>query len=127
MKKEKEMEQFNIGQRLYDLRIERDIQQGELARALNMNQSVLNRIERGTRPARDCEVRDMAIYFHVSADLLLGLPVSRTPGLHLTPGEHTLITRFRALDKRGQSNVAETAKREYDFLQSRGGKAQEEA
>lgn len=126
MKKEQEMEEFNIGQRLYDLRIERDIQQGELARALKMNQSVLNRIERGTRPARDFEVRDMALYFHVSADQLLGLPVKQALGIHLTPGEHTLISRYRALDERGRSNVAETAKREYDFLQGREG-AQEEA
>ena len=46
-----ENENCNIGQRIYDLRIEHDIQQGELARAIHLHQSVLNRIERGLRPA----------------------------------------------------------------------------
>lgn len=65
-----------IGRRIYDLRIERDIQQGELANAVHIHQSVLNRIEKGSRPARDTEIRDIALYFDVSADMLLGLPHS---------------------------------------------------
>lgn len=63
-----------IGRRIYDLRIERDIQQGELANAVHIHQSVLNRIEKGSRPARDAEIRDIALYFGVSADTLLGIP-----------------------------------------------------
>jgi len=66
----------NIGQRIYDLRIERDIQQGELARAVHLHQSVLNRIEKGLRPARDDEIRRIALHFGVSADYLLDLPNS---------------------------------------------------
>lgn len=62
-----------IGRRIYDLRIERDIQQGELANAVHIHQSVLNRIEKGSRPARDTEIRDIALYFGVSADTLLGI------------------------------------------------------
>ncbi len=64
-----------IGQRIYDLRIEHDIQQGELAKAIGLHQSVLNRIEKGTRPARDLEISALAAYFQVSSDYLLGIDI----------------------------------------------------
>ena len=63
-----------IGQRIYDLRIERDIQQGELANAIGLHQSVLNRIEKGSRPARDIEIAAIASFLQVSSDYLLDLP-----------------------------------------------------
>ena len=65
-----------IGQKIYDLRIEHDIQQGELAKAIGLHQSVLNRIEKGTRPARDCEISALASYFQVSSDYLLGINIT---------------------------------------------------
>ena len=106
----------NIGQRIYDLRVERDIAQGTLADAVHLHQSVLNRIEKGTRPARDREVRDIALYFGVSADELLGLPPRQTDELRLTPIERHLLEKFRFLDRRGQSMVRHTIENEYDFL-----------
>ncbi len=114
----------NIGQRIYDLRIEQDIQQGELARAIHLHQSVLNRIEKGLRPARDEEIRLIALHFGVSADYLLGLPApgqSKIPvSANLTPAgqtitneqEFTLLKKFRALDERGKRAVMDTAERE---------------
>lgn len=63
----------SIGQRIFDLRVERDVQQGELARAVGLHQSVLNRIEKGTRPAKAAEIRELALTFDVSADMLLCL------------------------------------------------------
>ena len=113
-----ENNETNIGRRIYDLRIERDINQGELANAIHLNQSVLNRIEKGTRPARDQEVRDLALFFHVSADTLLGLPTIAAPQPQLTTDEHRLLTHYRALDERGKLNVAETARREFGYLQA---------
>ncbi len=81
-----------IGQRIYDLRIEHDIQQGELAKAIGLHQSVLNRIEKGTRPARDLEISALATYFQVSSDYLLGInirpaasPTSSSPSTATTP------------------------------------------
>lgn len=106
----------NIGQRIYDLRVERDIAQGTLADAVHLHQSVLNRIEKGTRPARDREVRDIALFFGVSADELLGLPPRQTDELRLTPIERHLLEKFRFLDRRGQSMVRHTIENEYDFL-----------
>lgn len=87
----------NIGQRIYDLRVERDIAQGTLADAVHLHQSVLNRIEKGTRPARDREVRDIALYFGVSADELLGMPPRAADDAHLSPLERHLLEKFRFL------------------------------
>ena len=62
-----------IGQRIYDLRIEHDVQQGELSKAIGLHQSVLNRIEKGSRPARDTEIISISRYFNVCTDYLLGI------------------------------------------------------
>lgn len=119
----------NIGQRIYDLRIERDIQQGELAKAIHIHQSVLNRIEKGTRPARDSEICALASFFKVSADNLLGLttvsPVSSVSSIETISSpalkaksatEAELLTKFRILDRRGQQTVLNALRNEYDFI-----------
>lgn len=54
------------------LREAKDMNQTELAKALEINRSVLNRIELGTRPIRDDELKKIANYFHVSTDYILG-------------------------------------------------------
>lgn len=115
-----------IGRRIYNLRVEQDVQQVELARAIRMHQSVLNRIEHGTRPARDNEIRDLAKFFAVSADFLLGIELhhSKIEQLNSTdstsillsnPAELELIKKYRALDERGKLSVMDTIKREYTF------------
>ena len=138
-------EPTNIGRRIYDLRIERDVQQRELAKAIHLHQSVLNRIEKGTRPARDAEIRAIALFFHVSADDLLGMasvPESSpdderlgpsvsecttgydTSPTHppasrkrISPEEHDLIEKYRELDNRGQTTVRHVLYGEYRYLQ----------
>ena len=123
-----EPEDTGIGRRIYDLRVEQDIQQGELANAVNLHQSVLNRIEKGTRPARDREVRDFASFFHVSADFLLGLEEARVSRPHIlretphgflltSPEEILHIKKYRALDERGRRSVEDTLAREYEYVQ----------
>lgn len=122
-----------IGQRIYDLRIERDIQQGELANAIGLHQSVLNRIEKGSRQARDTEIAAIAAFLQVSSDYLLGLapmqqatqanpkPVSK-PISHsafqanITHDEQKLLQIFRQLDVRGQNTVLDSLHREYDYV-----------
>ncbi|MCI1921936.1 MAG: helix-turn-helix domain-containing protein [Liquorilactobacillus nagelii] len=61
-----------IGLRIQSLRETFDLQQAELADKININRSVLNRIENGTRPLRDDEIKKIADFFEVSADYLLG-------------------------------------------------------
>ena len=110
-----------IGQRIYDLRIERDIQQGELANAVGLHQSVLNRIEKGSRPARDMEIAAIASFFQVTSDYLLGLSPVQQKATSLPPQnqnsqEQNLVQIFRQLDNRGQHTVLDTLQREYDYI-----------
>ena len=118
-----------IGQRIYDLRLERDIQQGELANAVGLHQSVLNRIEKGSRPARDIEIAAIAFYLQVSSDYLLGLSAVQQEAKDLPPHEQNpiflrnlnsqeqnLVQIFRQLDNRGQHTVLDTLQREYDYI-----------
>lgn len=112
-----------IGQRIFDLRVERDLQQGELAVAVGLNQSVLNRIEKGTRPAKAAEIRMLAQYFGVSSDTILGISVaaaaataaldehapltSIVPSLSHTPGSG-IVVGVASTDS-GSDNATETA------------------
>lgn len=127
------LKESSIGQRIYDLRIERDIQQGELATAIGIHQSVLNRIEKGSRPARDSEIIAIASFLQVTSDYLLGLspkrhahaasPAAETtvsiPLSALNTQERHLIQTFRLLDSRGQSTVTDTLEREFSYVKTK--------
>lgn len=60
------------GARIANLRETMELNQTELAKKIEINRSVLNRIEQGTRPIRDDELKKIADFFHVSTDYLLG-------------------------------------------------------
>lgn len=117
---------LNIGQMIYDLRIEQDIQQCELARAIGLHQSVLNRIEKGSRPARDTEIISIARFFNVCTDYLLGLtkvrdikftpPSPQALSLRLSDLEVDVVQKLRLLDERGRRTVTDTINREYDYI-----------
>lgn len=63
---------MNIGNRIISLREQRGWTQKELAKRVNINVSVMNRIEANERPLKDHEVISFANVFDVSADYLLG-------------------------------------------------------
>jgi transcriptional regulator with XRE-family HTH domain len=90
-----------LGQRIVNLREEHDLTQKELAEKLDFNRSVLNRIEQGTRPCRDDELKKLADFFDVSADFLLGRPptVEELPKPTLSDDEEELIAWYRALSE----------------------------
>ncbi|WP_259767289.1 helix-turn-helix domain-containing protein [Pediococcus pentosaceus] len=67
-----EEEQIKIGHRISEFRESKNISQTELASRININRSVLNRIELGTRPARDLELKGIANVLDVSTDYLVG-------------------------------------------------------
>ena len=127
-------EETSIGRRIFDLRIEHDVNQGELANAIHLHQSVLNRIEKGTRPARDKEIRDLANFFDVTADFLLGMDSppkgqafqgSSYTLLLSSPDEIEHIRKYRALDERGKRSVDETLAREYEYTRPQSEQLQE--
>ena len=63
---------MTTGERIKSAREDKDILQQELANVINMNVSVLSRIEKGIRPIRDDELVRIARALQVSTDYLLG-------------------------------------------------------
>lgn len=108
---------ITIGEQIVELRQTHKIQQGELAKAIDMHQSVLNRIEKGLRSARGEEIRDIAIYFDISADTLLSIPRNTSKAtLEMSSEEVALLQKFRELDDRGRDAVISTITREYRYV-----------
>ena len=63
----------NIGQRIKELREQRDINQEKLAEILNINKATLSRIERGeTKTVGSDILMTLAEHFNVSVDFLVG-------------------------------------------------------
>lgn len=54
------------------LREEKDLTQQEVANALKLNLSVYKKIELGSRPIRETELSNIADFFNVTTDFLLG-------------------------------------------------------
>lgn len=61
-----------VNDRIKNLREELGIDQKELAKRIGIDKGVMNRIELGSRPARDEELSKIADVFGVSVDYLLG-------------------------------------------------------
>ena len=57
---------------IINFREERDWSQAELARRIKMNNTALNKIEKGTRKVSSAELEALASVFNVSPDYLLG-------------------------------------------------------
>lgn len=64
---------LDINKRIISLRERKNWSQKELAQKLNINPSVMNRIESGERPIKDAELYEMALLFGCSADYILGI------------------------------------------------------
>ena len=101
------------GKKIVELREARDMNQTELAQALEINRSVLNRIEQGTRPIRDDELKKLADYFHVTTDELLGRDAP-APGYYLDEEtarrnklieENPIFNQYLSLSPKGQEKA----------------------
>ena len=93
---------MSVSSNIVQLRERRGLNQKELAESLGMNRSVLNRIENGTRPVRDDELKLFADYFNVSADYLLGRESS---SCSLSSPQKTLLSLFDGLNCEGQNVI----------------------
>ncbi|MBR0261387.1 MAG: helix-turn-helix transcriptional regulator [Selenomonadaceae bacterium] len=91
---------MSVAGNIITLRERQGLNQKELAESLNMNRSVLNRIENGTRPVRDDELKIIADYFNVSADYLLGRETPKAPTL--SDEQTTVLSGFDALNSAGR-------------------------
>ena len=61
-----------IGNRIIELREKKSLSQTELAKRVDINKSVMNRIESEERPIRDYELDKIASVLETSSDYLLG-------------------------------------------------------
>lgn len=61
-------------ERIKNLRIDNDKTQKELAALLGTGQSYYAKYENGHRPLPIDRLRDLCLYYNVSADYILGLP-----------------------------------------------------
>lgn len=60
--------------RIKNLRIDSDKTQKEIAEILKTGQSYYAKYENGHRPLPIERLRELCLYYHVSADYILGLP-----------------------------------------------------
>ena len=96
-----EVFRMSVSSRIVALRERCGLNQKELAENLHMNRSVLNRIESGTRPVRDDELKIFADYFNVSADYLLGRDATKAPSL--SEEQRNLLSGFDNLNSAGRN------------------------
>ncbi len=66
------MHRVGVGDRIRNLREEREMSQIELAKIIGINNSVLSRIESGKRDVEDFLLVKFSEYFGVTSDYLLG-------------------------------------------------------
>ena len=76
-----------LGERIANLRKDRGISQEELADVLLTSRQAISKWERGESDPDINRLKDLAIYFNVSIDYLLGYDVEspRVQNWHLTP------------------------------------------
>ena len=90
--------------KLYDLRKKHNLSQTELGEVFGISQSVINRMELGTRPIRGNELKMFADFFGVTTDYLLGNDAAPLPA-----GESRLLELFRALPDSGKQALLSIA------------------
>lgn len=92
---------MSVSSKIIELRESHDLTQKELADKININRSVLNRIEKGTRPVRDEELKSFAKFFNVPTDYLLG--ENRVNQPYLSEEQEKMLKAFDSLDTDGKN------------------------
>lgn len=65
---------MNIEERLKSTRIDHDHRQKDTAEILGVNEKQVIRYEKGMNEMTVSKLREFCLYYHVSADYILGLP-----------------------------------------------------
>ena len=63
---------MSTGQRIREIRENRGMFHADMAKKVNISESVMSRIEKGDRAVRDDELKEIAKSLNVSADYLIG-------------------------------------------------------
>jgi len=76
----------NLSTRILQLRKENNLKQSELGEAVGLSLYAISDIERGRRTTTTEKIIEIANYFNVTTDYLLGLSNMRERKQHDTPG-----------------------------------------
>lgn len=101
----------SFGQRLKELRNERNLTQKELAKILMIAIPTLSHWECDYQEPAFKEIKTLSDYFNVSADYLLGRTddlgaiLNPDEGFHTSPMEQQLILSFRKLPAQSQEYI----------------------
>lgn len=84
---------MSVGKRILYYLERNEMQQKELAQKINLDAAVLNRIIKGSRPARDNELSAIANVFNISVDELLGRDAPKAIPAKEAPAPPTILMR----------------------------------
>lgn len=93
---------MTTGELIAGIRGARGILQKDLAKVIQVDPVVLNRIEKGKRPLRSDELKAIADYFDVSTDYLLGRN-THSQESSLSSEQKTLLRDFNSLTDDGRN------------------------
>jgi len=100
-----------VGERLFELRKEKNLNQYHLSKLLKVENNTYVRYEKGYTAPSSLEIRILADFYGVSADYLLGREIGR--GNDFSDEEKNLIEKFKQTDKRGKNIILNFLEREY--------------
>ena len=90
---------MHYGAKIKDLIDDRDIKQKALAKYLNMSESTLSNYVTGRNEIPLAVLVQIADYFHVTTDYLLGRTEEQAEPFPVSQGERAMLTDFRALSR----------------------------
>ncbi len=88
-----------IGKRIISLREQKDWSQRELAKRVDLNPSVMNRIELEERPIKDYELDMIASVLQTSTDYLLGRELSEPKAAYNAPEAAMTIMQLLGMSR----------------------------
>ena len=103
-----------VAQRLKELRIKHKLTQLEVASLLNISREAYSMYENEKRQLNNDALCIIADYYQVSIDYLFGRTDMPEPYGALSREETALLFQYRALDVRGQQNVLDITRLEYE-------------
>ena len=94
---------------IYNLRVDSDMSQKDLADMLNLKSSAISKYEKGIAQPSMTTLIKLADIFHVSVDYLLGLSSIKNPYTteNFTPKEAEIIFKYRKLTRENQIRIDE--------------------
>ncbi len=112
---------MDFGDILKDLRLEKNITQKELADKLNISSAMISNYENRINIPRDFKILiDIANYFQISVDKLIGNEKIKKIENELTSEETEIIETFRELPRKEKEDIIDFIDFKYQkFLQNK--------